>query len=444
MFRLAFVLACAIANVAWTTAEGAPLTLKSVVDLALTHDPSVRKEREKLTESESNISNAIAHVLPQVSGQAQYAYRRDSLLSNQVLFNGDPYNQYTLGIQFQQRVYAGGAIWSSYRKALQARDLQALAVDVAERDLVAKAVAAYQGVWSAQVGLRAIERVEAAQREALAQAEKRYKVGLEKRLELLQMQTEMALVSPKLLSARNILRQAASNLVLLLGDEARGTTLELSAGIVVPEDSAVDTWTKQTAEPLELKSLILQGEILDNTRIIELSSHLPSVNVVGNWGIQSLATATLFNRDAAAWNIGLQVNIPIFTGLSSIYERRAFASKISQQQIDEERSRSQLSFQLDQARKELEYSRAVMKASETALKTAREAEAYARETRRQATANYLQVFLALRSALDAETAYEQTKQAYLVSILNYLKAAGLSHQPFIEALAQRQGVSPGL
>jgi outer membrane protein TolC len=139
--------------------------------------------------------------------------------------------------------------------------------------------------------------------------------------------------------------------------------------------------------------------------------------------------------------VGLQLTIPLFSGLSYFSERNAMAAREAQAQSQEEQVRLQFAFREAKALKELSAAHAVIDASRTAFGLARESVKEAQKNFRLATIDYLQFLTVQQNFLNAEIAKNQAEYSYVQALSNYMVAAGHPLTKLVDAL-QGAGGSP--
>src|SRR5690606_30419682 len=119
-----------------------------------------------------------------------------------------PYNLYQMGLNLTQPLFVYGS-FSAVRQARLEREIGARGVEMAERDLTKKVIAAFYKVVLNQNSIRILTDQEKVVAEALSTAQTRVRLGGGRKLDLLQVRTEQALLKPKVANARIALTSAA-------------------------------------------------------------------------------------------------------------------------------------------------------------------------------------------------------------------------------------------
>jgi outer membrane protein TolC len=167
-----------------------------------------------------------------------------------------------------------------------------------------------------------------------------------------------------------------------------------------------------------------------------MAPNWPSLSFVGNVGRSANTKNDLFDQNTTNWSIGLQLNIPLFTGLSSVFQRNSLASQEKQLEYTETKTSDTVSLNQIQTEKNLE-------SAQTALDASREAAIYGRQSKTAAerdyrllNINYLQYQTSLQAYLTAETGYNQAKYNYIVAVAQYFNAAGVPISILISKLEE--------
>ncbi|MCM2321842.1 MAG: TolC family protein [Oligoflexia bacterium] len=410
-------------------------TIDTAVTRSLAHSPLVRAARERLVEVEAQVSQAFSSALPSMNALLSGNYRKDPANNAAVLFGGEPYNMYDARIAFTQPLYTGGAVSAAVRAARIEKQLRENELRIAERDVSVQTIQAFYATLFQKEKIERLRREKARLEEYLATAQRRHREGTSRLLEVLQIKTQVALLVPSILRAENDLQLRTAELAYLVGD-ATAARLGVS-GSIEPVD-----WTRLTAvagaKPsriAELRRIELNQDKLGQVRSVTLAKHYPSLGLEGNWGRSSFVKSDLLDDYSTSWNIGLRLTIPIFSGLSSIHERRSFASQLSQLDIEEVRLREKFSLDQIKAEKEVQLAQTVFETNRTALNLAREALREATSSHRLGTATYVQLFDSQRNFTEAEISFELAKYDYILAQSRYFVSSGWDLKDLVTALS---------
>ena len=142
--------------------------------------------------------------------------------------------------------------------------------------------------------------------------------------------TQLALLEPQLETARNQLKTDATNLANLLGDQ-QATQIRVTGELETPplEQIKARVDLRQAHVP-EYESVITSEERLEKLRAATLGKDMPSLAATADWGRNAYTKTDVLDPSATFWQVGIQLTVPIFSGLSSVYTRRDFDSQAEQ------------------------------------------------------------------------------------------------------------------
>ncbi len=181
-----------------------------------------------------------------------------------------------------------------------------------------------------------------------------------------------------------------------------------------------------------------QREQVSETQSVLLGKHLPSLKLTGDYNFANFTKSDLFDSASNAWVLTLTLNVPLFSGFSSIYERKISASKEVQLELQERDLRNLVS--LDQIK-----SRKALEAAELSLASAAEAASLAKESLTEGRRDYnygiidfLQYLQVQRSNFDAISSLNQLKYDNIAALTDYFVASGQPLGTLIELLSQEE------
>ncbi|NDD91191.1 TolC family protein [bacterium] len=134
------------------------------------------------------------------------------------------------------------------------------------------------------------------------------------------------------------------------------------------------------------------------------------------------------------YNAAITVNIPLFSGLSSVHERRSYASQARQLALEEESLRQNLSLEQVKAREALQVARRKIDVSSKAQELAKSSLEEAKRNYRLATIDLLQFLQVQQSYSEAENALDQARFEYLQALAQSTKAMGIDAASLVEIL----------
>lgn len=402
----------------------ARLGLKAAVSCALENNPAIAQARKKFEEQDILISKSASPLFPQISFTGLALSKKDSVMIGNVYFDGDPYNQYTLDLHATQLLYQYGAL-SAIDVANKNRRIQELQLEISQRDLTAQVIDGFYRLLLDQSNLDDLLAIQKTERETLAVIVHRTRLGRNQYLDVLQAKTQLALIEPQIQVARTQIRVDAARLANLLGDP-RAREVQIEGDLVSPELAGIRSHLNlSTAHIPEYEQQIVKMEQLDSEEAVALGTDLPQVSLVGDFGRNAFAKTDIMDSAATYWAAGLQVTIPLFSGLSSIYKRQDFASRGSQLELQRSGVENTFSYGQVKSMKTVEVSYASLLPSIQAYRLAESSLREAERTFRLGIVDYLQFLTVQQAYYQAITALNQAKYNYISNLVQYFVSTGL-------------------
>lgn len=415
------------------------MTLHESIDLALSKNLEVRSAREQMRSAEARESSAVSSVFPVISVDAQALRRRDA--QNQyglVAFGGEPFNQYVAQLKGVQPLYRGGMLAAGWKAAGAETRMQHLNVAIAERDLSVKVVESFYDVLLAQAKILSLEEAAKVEGESLKVSESRERTGRSQKLDVLQSKTQLALLQPRISQAKTEIELAASRLASVLGDLS-SQELSVNGSLDPVGDERVQGVLKRYVQklPPEIEKSEKIVEKATSMKTIGMAKHLPSVDVVANYGRTTFRKIDLIDNYLTSWSFGLQISIPLFSGLSSFSDRSDWAAQVEQAEIERARTQNAAALNEIQAKKNYELTQAVAVSSKTAYELAKESLAEARKNYRLSMIDHAQYFASQQSFLEAEISYRKAQRDALVATAHLLTSVGVPMNEFYQLIGEK-------
>jgi len=330
--RKPLVLAAAL--LAWLPMPSAlAADLLQVYRDAQANDTQFASARSQLLATREKLPQGRAGLLPQIAGTAG-AQRTMADYSSPV-DTTRYFNANTWALQLTQPLFRWDR-WETYKQG----ELASLAGEVtfqqAQLDLITRASQAYFDVLAAQDNLYLAGAQKKAIGEQLEQAKRNFEVGTATITDANDAQARYDLATSTEIAAQSALEVTRATLQQITGkpvDELMG--LRPEAQIPGPQPSDVNAWAsqaEQTNPQVGLASYNLETAQRETNKA--KAGHLPSVDLVASYGYTNAqGTATQLSNVGSRYNsgvVGVQLNIPIFTGgqiQSRVRETLALADK---------------------------------------------------------------------------------------------------------------------
>lgn len=415
-------------------AHAGVISLRAAVDRALSANPSLQAARERANETGYSVSVARATLLPEITATAS-AYKRKDAVANRtsVPFGGEAYNSYNANIRGEQPLLKWGML-SAVRYADYAEQVAQADADIAERDLVRRVILAYFKVVFDQRRLDILLQQEKVIADSLVVARQNLG-GAGKRTDYLQVRTQAALQKTKISSARVDLASSAAELASLLG-LSEGSELPLHSALPDLSTSVIARAVSlSSADLLELRKLQLQRDQLSEERAVSLGDDLPSLSLIGTYDFTNYKKNELFDGASKSWTAQLLLTIPLFSGLSSVYERRALNSREAQLELSERDTRLALDLAQVKARKTLEASEAALASAKEAAELSEESLKVGGRDYRLGVIDFLNYLRVQEANFTATTSLLQLRYDNIAAYTNYFVASGQSLSRLVDLLA---------
>lgn len=400
------------------------LTIHSATSIGLARNPTIRKAEEKNKEIQAQIGLVQSTLYPTITADLNGSYKKDPTSTPFYRFGGDPYNQYLFNLKATETL-----TWTpshAIRAARMDQQIQKLELEILSRDLSGKIINAFYKVILDQKLLESLLQNEEIEKESLSTAQKRYKIGRGQILDVLQIKTQLALLSPKIAQARNQIQIDATTLAHLLGkpdlEEVR-----LQGHLIALPFHQIETQIQEiTPRFPELEKFEASQLKLQNERELTLGKHLPSLQGTFEWTRTAFTKNELLNDASTGWTLGLQLSIPIFSGLSSIEEKRSYASRKIEIELEEENLRNQLALQQTQSSKNILLAWETIASATQAFSFAHESLKVAKKDYQFATIDFLKYLTIQQAYLEAKSSLFQAEYQYMASLVAHFIASGIS------------------
>jgi len=300
--------------------------LMGVYELASRNDPQIRAAERRLDASEYEKAIARANLLPSITGSG--SMNRGNVRVERG-GESDPNRRIdteNYSVQVSQSIY-DDANWGRMNRA-RAIIAQANAqFDVEWQNFLQRTAQRYFDMLNAIDSLRFAEAEEKALRRQYEQAEQRFEVGLSAVTDFLEARAAWDGARARVIVAENDLEDAREALRELTGtmfESFKPLTEELPLN--PPEPGTSRAWVETALQTNPDLVVAREAVTIADTDIrIARSGHLPTLDLVGSLNrnrdnkaaltaAEQILEVTTFETDA--WQVQLQLNVPIFSGLA--------------------------------------------------------------------------------------------------------------------------------
>ncbi len=228
--------------------------------------------------------------------------------------------------------------WFQLKAAQAISEQAALQLSIAEQELILRSAQAYFAVLQAQDNLAALKAEESAFKRQMEQASERFEVGLSDRTDVLEAQAGFDTARANRSIAQRQVEDAFQALFTLTNREYRALEgIEHSLPVLAPTPNDAGAWVDSaTLQNLNLLAANQAVNAAEQTLRQRRAGHAPTLDAVaayrrgnndslGFTNAQTIPGIPRYTGDVEQHSIGLQLNIPIYSGgLTSSLGREAY------------------------------------------------------------------------------------------------------------------------
>jgi TolC family type I secretion outer membrane protein len=388
-------------------------TLVEVIDTALCRNPKTRQAWANARVQAAQVGVSQAAYLPSLSvtANASRSANTASSLGGNQSFGSAQAGVSSLSSREQFRVFPqislnyllfdfGGreAKLDNARLALEAANWTQ---DATIQQIMLAAIQAYYQVFATQAAVDSARTALASSDEALKAADVRHEVGTVALADALQAKTAYAQAKLNLQKAEGDSRIAAGTLANAMGMQA-DQAIQIEPPTLAEPDQARDDDVHRLIEQAkslrpDLAAAESQVKAAEANVSVARSSSLPTVSMVGNYGYNY--SSVLNNSES--WSIGLQLNVPLFTGFANTYQIRAAEEQVAVQKAGRDQLDQAVALDVWRAYHQLNTTRETLVSSGELVASASQSEAVALGRYKAGAGNVLDLLNAQSSLANA-------------------------------------------
>ena len=412
------------------------LTLDRAIEIALSDNPTVKIADMEVERYDYVKGQTWGNLLPQLSVDGTYTR---SIVKQEIAkglsFGAD--NSLAANATLSLPLIAP-QIWRTLKMNRTQMEAALESARASRINLVAEVKKAFYNILLAEQSLEVLRISETTVRRTVADTQMKYDNDLSSEYDLLTAQVQLSNLMPSIIQTENSIKVAKMlmKMYLSLPEEVEIDVKGTLDGMSYAVDSNMEIST-DLSENTELRALALQEQLLVRQLKVANASRLPTIaafatasysgndldrssfGAFGGGGGDEAGTAAAIAKSSFYWqhpvSAGVQISIPIFSGLTKSKQARSIKNQIAQISLQRKYVRQQIDVQLQSAINDLLTARATMKAQEQTVEQATKAYKIA-DTRFQSQVGTI---LELNSAQLAET---QARLSYSQAIYDYLSA----------------------
>ena len=318
-----------------------------------------------------------------------------------------PDKTYTSALNFNQPLYMGGKIWQAWNLRQEAIKGAELNYRQQEQQLVTAVAMKAVNLSVALKIKEVLEESQKIQKQFWDIVRLRAQRGASKDFEVAQAEGDYYAYVGKLHQQESIIENFRLSLIEDLGLK---TTESLIVNLPLPEKNVKEaTTTEERPEVLLAKQQVVLAEI---NKKLAMGDHFPSVHIEGQWGYQAIETSRLWEADSRQHNIALRLNIPLFSGLSSLAVRRASENRITAAKMQLKHIQDQAAMEVTNAQHKLQMAKQVVLANKTWLQQAQKAV-------KKGLSSYKLGVISTFQMVQLQKGYEGAALSFWNSLMNY-------------------------
>lgn len=412
--------------------ETLQLDLNTARNIALENNPTVKLAREGVRKARSGITEARGNLLPTVSAfsKLQHAWELATMVVDnpfydpvtnprkKMYFKMGSENIITSGIDINQAVYTGGAIWNGFQISKIGYQIAESQLKSTEQKLLSEVTSAYYGVLFAQSTVAVSREALTSAEENYEQVKKFYNSGKSSRFDLLRAEVQMENLKPAVVSSENNYRLAESRLRMTLGIDDHQEIIFSEKLEYTPSE-----YTNMTLEELielafqnrpEVKMINDQQEIAKRQVTLAKAAMSPSIMLGTAYQYQGQRDDFQFTNDDffKSFNSSISISIPLFNGMQN-------KSKVQQAKISLKESKHREESLLNGIVLEVKGAYFTMKEAEEKVFTQQRTIEQAREALRLAKLMYSEGGSTQLDVINANLALNQARMNYQQSLFEY-------------------------
>ncbi len=335
MNKWCLVLACA-----WGASAASAMDLSQVYEAALSQDAATNAARATAQAGRENLPQARAQLMPSVSASvSRNRNQLDSVTPNSLGQLADASSTYPSSnntLSVRQPIYRRYQ-WAQYRQTqAQVDDVDAV-LESELQNLSIKVAGAYLEALMAQDQLALIRTQMATYRTQLDAAKKMYAAGSGTRTDADEVQSRLDMSVAQELEARQNVDYTRGQLRVLVNQPVE-TLAAMDASklaLLPPNPARLEDWVEK-AEQASPELRVLRARVeAANFEVDKASAgHYPTLDAVAQWSRSSSENNLSIDSTYETRTIGLQLNVPIFSGGSvNAAVRQALANKNKAEQL---------------------------------------------------------------------------------------------------------------
>jgi len=401
------------------------LDLKTAQQIALENNYQYKIAEEAVTKSKAQVTEARGGMLPSLSAFSQYqrAWELATVVFDdpnlgQLSFKMGTDHTIVYGLDFQQPIFLGGAVWNGYKMAKHGHAIAMASLSSTKQDVLLQSTAAYYGLLFSKSVVNVMAQAYETAQKNLDQVNTIRSVGQASDFDVLRAEVQVANLLPVLTSAKNGAEVAESQLLMVLGIENTSNVITLDSLKFIPNEfndtTIEELYDRAILKRSDIKIMDEQKNIMKRQVSLARTGLMPSVLFGSNLQYQGMKNDFDFTNDDffRSINSSLSLSIPLFTGFKT-------TGKIQQAKASVRETDYQMDALYHAVKLEIETAYLAINEKEQAVTTQSKIIDQAAEALRLAQLRYGEGLSTQLDVMNAESALNQARMNFEQSLFDY-------------------------
>jgi len=407
------------------TAPTAPtvgnLTMEGAIKKGLEYSPDVQKAQATLKSATANLEKAKAALFPTINAVASATNQTNSTTTSTQNVAGTVTSAnsdtYTAGLTLSQPLYVGGAVTGGIGQFKTQEDLARQSLFTAKQTLLQSLLAAYYTLVQQEMSLEAAGSNRDINKAFVEITNHYTHIGRSREMDKLQAQANYSLALFDTENTASSLANAQADINRYMG-EPKSNPVKTSYRVTINPigdlslDQALDAAVKNNPTIITDK---LNVALVDYNKDVDLATDMPNLFLNGKGGYQSPDVPNMWNSSSQYYQIGLNLTIPLFSGLSSVSKRRSYEDQ-------KYAAEKQLQSDKDSLRVKIEQAMNNIRSTQVQLEFAVKAVKEARGALDLANKGYKEGIAAVTDVTQNQTTRYNAEQKFITAQFSYLNA----------------------
>lgn len=401
------------------------VSLQNAIQKALQNKAEAKKAQLQIQKAEYKINEARAGALPQISAGGNITH--NPLIQEMVLDFGGQRIVAKMGQPWTSQIAAtvnqalfDQKVFIGLKAAKSTREFYVLNAQLSNEDIIVNVATAYYDVFVQEENLRTLEASYANTEKARNIIKSLVDNGLAKQIDLDRTNVQLTNISSNKQRITNAVELTKNALKFYMGIPVE-TEITLQEKSIEPKPELIESLSNIDNRS-EVKVLEKQKELLQFNKKATEAALYPTVGLQGQYGFYGMGTKfplTNGSNNGVNWSdfasIGLNVNIPIFTGGAT--KARIQQAEIDILDVEQDIENTKQSLNLDYKNSVTNIENALIN-----LNSMKDNVELAEKVQKNTQSNYQYGLANLTELLDSENALTQARQNYANALLDYKQA----------------------